>query len=275
MTNRAECIRNVAILGGGQMAEALIRGLLEVDACAADDLLITDLQSERLAFLRREFGVRVTADNAGAVAQADVVVLAVKPQQMEGLLEEIRLQVNPRTLVLSIAAGIQTAWIEQQLGGGIRVVRAMPNLPALVGRAAAALCGGRWADEDDLQRAERILGSVGVVVRVAESDIDAVTALSGSGPAYVCVLVEAMLRAAREMGLNDDAAHTLVHATIAGTAAMLDRGVSSAAELRRRVTSPGGTTAAALDEMKNRRVTESVVAAILAAHRRAGELARR
>lgn len=275
MTNQDERIRNVAMLGGGQMAEALIRGLIDSGACAADDLLVTDLQPERLAYLQREFGVRVTADNAGAVTHADIVILAIKPQQMETLLEEIRLQVNRRALVLSIAAGVQTAWIEQQLGEGIPVVRAMPNLPALVGLGAAALCGGRWADEGDLQRAERILGSVGVAVRVAESEIDAVTALSGSGPAYVCVLVEAMLKAAREMGLNDDTARTLVHATVAGTAAMLERDVSSAAELRRRVTSPGGTTAAALGEMENRRVTESLVAAILAAHRRAGELAKR
>jgi pyrroline-5-carboxylate reductase len=264
-------VNKVVFIGAGNMTEALVKGLTVSGVCKASQILVTDVRPERLAFFENEFHVKGTGDNAAAVAGADVVVLAVKPQLMGEVLAGLKSSLG-KSLVVSIAAGISTAWIESKLGNGVRVVRVMPNTPALVRAGAAAICVGRWAMEEDLVVAETMMAAVGVVVRVTEKDMDAVTALSGSGPAYVFHLMEAMIEAARHAGLDDAVARKLIYATVSGSAKLAEATGIDPAELRQRVTSKGGTTAAALQVLEEKIVYHAYLEAIAAAHRRAREL---
>ena len=264
-------VNKLVFIGAGNMAEALVKGMTASGVCKADRILVTDVRPERLAFFEKEFGVKGTGDNAVAVEGADVVVLAVKPQLMGEVLTGLKSSMG-KSLVVSIAAGISTAWIESKLGDGVRVVRVMPNTPALVRSGAAALCAGRWAMEEDLVVAETMMTAVGVAVRVAERDMDAVTALSGSGPAYVFHLMEAMIEAARHAGLDDAVARKLIYATVSGSAKLAEVTGIDPTELRHRVTSKGGTTAAALQVLEEKIVYRAYLEAIAAAHRRAREL---
>jgi len=259
-------------IGAGNMGEALVRGILKSGLCPPTSIMVTDVWPERIAFFQKTFGVGGSKSNREAVKNADVVVLAVKPQTMSDVLGDLKDAIGQKTLVISIAAGITIARLESQLGDGFRVVRVMPNTPALVQAGAAALCGGRWATEADLQVAERLMGAVGLAVRVKESDIDAVTALSGSGPAYVFYFIEAMLDAARRMNLDERVARQLVYATVGGAAKLITETGVDAAELRQRVTSKGGTTAAAVEVLESRKVADAWVEAVLAAQKRSREL---
>lgn len=259
----------IAFIGAGNMAEALIRGMRPTSAGL---ILATDVRTERLEQLRAAYGIETGSDNATAAAKSDVVVLAVKPQQMSEVLATIRASISDRQLILSIAAGVTTARIERELGGTPRVVRAMPNTPALVGAGATAVCSGRFATEEDLAMAEEILRAVGLVVRVEEKDMDAVTALSGSGPAYIFYMTEAMIAAGVELGLSRETASRLAAQTAFGAGKLLMESGEPPSELRRKVTSPGGTTEAALKVMQQRGFTENVVEAIRAAARRSREL---
>jgi pyrroline-5-carboxylate reductase len=260
----------IAFIGAGNMAEALIRGLLAAKIVPAGQLIVTDVRPERLAFFQTTFGVRGLADNAAAMAAADIVVLAVKPQQMTNVLSALGSRRS--ALVVSIAAGVTTGRIERELGGQPRVVRVMPNTPALVGAGAAGLCRGRFATEEDWVTAEAILGAVGITVRVEESLIDAVTALSGSGPAYVFHVAEAMIQAGVATGLSVDVAKRLTLQTIFGAAKLMVESGEAPEVLRKKVTSPGGTTEAALKVMAERKLVEIFGEAIQAAARRGREL---
>jgi pyrroline-5-carboxylate reductase len=264
-------VNKVVFIGAGNMAEALVKGVTASGVCKADRIFVTDVRPERLAFFEKEFQVKGSADNAVAVKNADVVVLAVKPQMMGDVLAGLKASLG-KSLVVSIAAGISTTWIESRLGDKVRVVRVMPNTPALVRAGAAALCGGRWATEEDLSIAETMMAAVGIAVRVPEKDMDAVTALSGSGPAYVFHLMEAMIEAARHAGLDDVVARKLIFATVGGSAKLAETTGVDPTELRRRVTSKGGTTAAALEVLEEKVVYRAYLDAIAAAHRRAREL---
>lgn len=264
----------IVFLGAGNMAEAIVRGLLRGKAVAPAQVTVTDVRPERLAHFRKRYRVRAEADNHAAVAKASVVVLAVKPQDLRELLRGLRGAVPGGAVVLSIAAGVRTAGIEKLLGRGARVVRAMPNTPALVGAGIAGICKGKKATERDMQVAEAILGTAGLTVRVKESDMDAVTALSGSGPAYVFFIVEAMLEAARHLRVKPETAKTLIHRTIDGAVKLLVETGEEAETLRARVTSKGGTTAAAIEQLAAGGVSDAVVKAIKAAHRRSRELSR-
>lgn len=264
--------KNVVFIGAGNMAEALVRGLLAARLCEPDSITVTDISDERLRHLREAFKVKTSRDNRGAVAGAELVLLAVKPQVLPGVCAELKGGVPARALVVSIAAGIATASLEQWLGLDARVVRVMPNMPALVREGASAFCLGRQAGPEDARLVKSIFKSVGFVVRLEESQMDAVTALSGSGPAYVFALMEALLSAAREMGLDEAVAQSLVNATISGAVRLQETSGLPPAELRRRVTSPGGTTAAAVSVLERGKVMETWVAAILAARNRASEL---
>jgi len=259
-------------VGAGNMAEALVGGMIQSGVCRPNQVVVSDVRADRIAYFARQFGVDGVSGNVPAVKGADIVVLAVKPQVLDAVLAEMGGAIEKGALVVSIAAGVPTSRIEGVLGEGARVVRAMPNTPALVRAGAAALCAGRWATEEDLQTAESLLGAVGVAVRVAEDAMDAVTAVSGSGPAYVFYIVEAMLAAAAHLGLPDGVARQLVYATIGGSARLLTETGIEPAELRRRVTSKGGTTAAALAVLDERKVAAVFAEAIRAAHKRAGEL---
>jgi pyrroline-5-carboxylate reductase len=261
----------IALLGGGKMGAALVGGLLDA-GWDADDLSIAEVDGERRVALEQQFPkVRVVPSAAWAVADADVVVVAVKPNDVPATLETALPALGAETLVLSIAAGVTIATLEA-LAPDRPVVRAMPNTPAVVGAGASAISGGRQARPDHLDLAEQLLGAVGVVVRVGEPALDAVTGLSGSGPAYVFLMAEALIEAGVLVGLPRDIASELVVQTLLGSATLLARDESGPEELRAAVTSPGGTTAAGLRELEAHGVRAAILDAVAAATRRSREL---
>lgn len=259
-------------LGAGNMAEALVSGILASGLRDPAQVTMTDLRPERLEEMRNRFGVRVLEDNAAAVRDAGEIFLCVKPQQMDGVLAPLR-DAAPGALWISIAAGVPCARIENALGGSPRVVRVMPNTPALVRAGAAGVAGGTHASPEDLDTTRVLLECVGVCVEVEEHELHAVTALSGSGPAYAFLLVESMLRGAEELGLDPAKAKTLAVQTLLGSARLLEESGASPAVLRERVTSKGGTTAAALATFDRAGVPEGIVQGVLDAAARSRELA--
>jgi pyrroline-5-carboxylate reductase len=265
--------RDLVFIGAGNMAEALLRGILAADIRSPHQIVLTDLREDRLAELREGFGVRTQTDNAGAVLNAETVLLCVKPQQFDEVLADLKGQIPSDALVISIAAGIPTARIEALLGAGTRVVRVMPNTPALVQHGAAGLAAGRHANAQDVDWAQTLLRAVGQCVEVTEDEIHAVTAVSGSGPAYVFYLMEAMLRAAADLGLDPAVARDLVIQTVEGSARLLRASPETPEVLRSRVTSKGGTTAAAIAVFEQAGVGEALAAGVRAAAHRSRELA--
>ncbi len=252
------------------MGETLVGGLLRVLE-PAPQIVIVEKRAERAAELTALMPVQV-ANADVAIAGADVVILAVKPQDIDGLLASVGTLIQPGALLVSIAAGIRTATIEGHVGSGVNVVRAMPNTPARVGRAVTGVSPGSQCSPEALALSVRLLASVGIVVEVPESLQDAVTAVSGSGPAYVFFLAEAMTAAAEGLGLDPATAKRMVNNTILGAATLLEESDESAQMLRARVTSPNGTTAAAIDSMERLGVGEAVITAIGSAHDRSREL---
>jgi len=261
----------VAILGAGVMGETLLSGLLRAGR-HVDDLLVGEKRSERAAELRERYGV-VTVDNIEAAKTADTLVLVVKPQDMADLLGEISSVVRPGQLVVSLAAGITTAFIESRLPEGIAVVRVMPNTPALVDEGMAAISRGVHCDEPHLAEVESLMASTGRVLRVPERQQDAVTAISGSGPAYLFFVVEAMIEAGVHLGLPRGTASELVIQTVVGSAKLLRETGEHPVVLRERVTSPGGTTAAAIRELEDHKVRAAFLTALEAARDRSRALA--
>jgi len=261
----------VAILGAGVMGETLLSGLVRSGRRAAD-LVVTTRRPERADELVERYGVRAMSNTEAAEA-ADTLVLVVKPQDMAGLVEEIRDHVQPGNLVVSLAAGIPTAFLESRLSEGVAVVRVMPNTPALVDQGMAAISPGRSADAQHLAEAAELLRSCGRVVEVAEKHQDAVTAISGSGPAYIFYVVEAMIEAGVVLGLPRPTATELVVQTLFGAATMIRETGQHPTVLREQVTSPGGTTAAALRTLDDHKVRAAFISAMEAAARRSHELA--
>jgi pyrroline-5-carboxylate reductase len=261
----------VVFIGAGNMAEAIVSGMVADGFCAPEKIIMTDIRPERLTDLEREYGVSTSTDNS-VVKNAEIVVLAVKPQVMMDVLKGIMPVIRKETLIISIAAGIPAAKIEAALGGKRRVVRVMPNTPALVGQGASAIAAGANADEADIEVTETILGCVGLTVRVKEKKLDAVTALSGSGPAYVFYLLEGMLAAADKMGLDKETARRLALKTVEGAARLMEDTGEEADVLRAKVTSKGGTTEAAIRSMDGAGVKDAVIQALLAAQKRSIEL---
>lgn len=261
----------VAIMGAGKMGQALLSGMLRAGS-PTSDLTMTTRRPDRASDLSAHHGVDVV-DNVTAVKSSDTLVLAVKPQDMADLLAEIAEQVSPDQLVVSVAAGITTSFIEARLGDNVPVVRVMSNTPVLVDEAMSAISGGSHAREEHLVRAEALLKSVGRTIRVPESQQDAVTALSGSGPAYFFYLVEAMTDAGILLGLPRAVAHDLIVQTAIGSAVMLRDSGESPQALREAVMSPAGTTIAAIREMEDHKVRAAFLAALAAARDRSRELA--
>jgi pyrroline-5-carboxylate reductase len=260
----------VAILGGGKIGEALLSGLLRGERTPAD-VVVVEKHPDRAGYLADTYAVK-TLDVPEAAAAASTLVLAVKPQDIDALLVELAPVITPQHLVVSVCAGITTGRIESALGSDISVVRCMPNTPALVDEAMTAVAAGRHADEAHLATAETLLGAVGRVVRVPESQLDAVTALSGSGPAYFFYLVEAMIDAGILLGLPRTLAAELIVQTAIGSAKMLRDSGEHPVQLREAVTSPGGTTISAIRELEVHGVRAALLAAIEAAARRSAEL---
>jgi len=261
----------IAVIGAGKMGEALVSGLLKAGT-SPDAIVITERYEERALELSERYGVKAVS-NADAARQATTIVLAVKPQDMDSLLSELAPLVTPERLIVTIAAGITTSAIEKRLAEGVPVVRVMPNTPALVGEAMSAVAAGAHASADHLERAEALFRPVGKVVRLPESQLDAVTALSGSGPAYVFYLVEAMTDAGILLGLPRAIAHELIVQTVVGAAIMLRDSGEHPVALREAVTSPAGTTIAAIRELENHGVRAAFLSALEAARDRSRELA--
>jgi pyrroline-5-carboxylate reductase len=263
-------MQRIAILGGGRIGEALLSGLVSADW---SDIVVTARSEDRVAELRERHGVEATTSNRDAVAGAALVVVAVKPQDIDALLEDIGASLSPGQTVLSVAAAIPTAYIEARIADGVPVVRAMPNAPSVVHEGMAGIAAGSHAGDEQLALAEDVLTHLGRVVRVDESAIDAITALSGSGPAYFALLAEAMIEAGILLGVSREISTTLVVQTMFGTAKQLrDQGMHPV-ELRESVTSPGGTTIAAIRELEQAGVRAAFLNAIQAAMTRARELA--
>jgi len=265
--------RRVAVLGAGTLGEALIAGLISGGWRGPDEIVATGRREERVNELREKLGVEATLSNADAVADAALIVIAVKPQDFDVLLEEIAPVVSPDQTVLSVAAAIPTTAIEERLREGVPVVRAMPNAPAIVHEGIAGMCAGANADEPHLALAEEALLHLGAVVRVPEPYMDAVTAVSGSGPAYFALLAEAMIEAGILLGLGRDVSTQLVVQTMLGSAKLLRDEQMHPVELRERVTSPGGTTIRAVRELEQAGVRAAFLNAIQAAMERSRELA--
>jgi pyrroline-5-carboxylate reductase len=261
----------VAIFGAGVMGETLLSGLIRAGR-PVDDIVVTERRPEKVEELRTKYGVSVVS-NIEAASTADTLVFVVKPQDMGALCDEISAHVRPGAMVVSLAAGITTEFLESHLPTGVPVVRVMPNTPALVDEGMAALSAGEHCDEAHLDEAEALLRAVGKVVRVPEKYQDAVTAISGSGPAYIFYIVEAMIEAGVVLGLPRATASELVIQTVYGAATMLRETGEHPSVLRENVSSPAGTTVAALRELDDHKVRAAFITALEAARNRSQQLA--
>ena len=262
---------STAIIGAGVMGETLLSGLVRAGR-RVDQLMVGEKRAERARELEERYGVAVVS-NRQAAAKADTVALVVKPQDMGDVLDEIAPDLRAGQLLVSLAAGITTSFIESRVPDGVAVVRVMPNTPALVDEGMAAISPGSHCDESHLTEAESLMASTGKVLRIPEKQMDAVTAISGSGPAYIFFVVESMIEAGVHLGLPRATATDLVVQTLVGSAAMLRETGSHPVVLREQVTSPGGTTASALRELEVHRVRAAFLAAMEAARTRSRELA--
>ena len=262
---------STAIIGAGVMGETLLSGLVRAGR-RVDQLMVGEKRAERARELEERYGVAVLS-NRDAAAKADTVALVVKPQDMGDVLDEIAPDLRAGQLLVSLAAGITTAFIESRVPEGVAVVRVMPNTPALVDEWMAAISPGSHCDESHLTEAESLMASTGKVLRIPEKQMDAVTAISGSGPAYIFFVVESMIEAGVHLGLPRATATDLVVQTLVGSAAMLRETGTHPVVLREQVTSPGGTTASALRELEIHKVRAAFLAAMEAARNRSRELA--
>jgi len=261
----------LGVIGAGNMAEALLRGALRANVVDRGKVVVSDPQLPRRRLFTKELGVAAVEDNA-VPAACPRVLLAVKPQTMKQVLDGVSGVVRPEATVISIAAGVRTRFIHDALGQKGRIVRVMPNTPMLVGAGVSALCKGPGAEESDLDWAERLFAACGRTVRVEEPMIDAVTAVSGSGPAYFFYLIEAMVQAGLAEGLGEEVALELAVQTCRGAGELLIRSGEDPQVLRARVTSPGGTTQAAIESLESAGVKKAIVAAVRRAAERSREL---
>jgi pyrroline-5-carboxylate reductase len=264
----------LGILGAGNMAEAIARGVIGSKLLRADQILAADPSAQRRALFSEQLGIRAVEDNRDVARQARMLLLSVKPQQMKDVLGMIGPILRPEALIISIAAGVSSQFIETHLGQGKnwRVIRTMPNTPMLVGQGMVAVARGRNATEADAAEARKLFEAAAEVMDLSEDKLDAVTAVSGSGPAYFFYLVEQMIRAGTAIGLTPAESRKLAIKTCVGAAKMLETSADSPEELRRKVTSPGGTTQAAISHLEQNQVGGQIVEAVKAAARRSREL---
>ncbi|MBU0485242.1 MAG: pyrroline-5-carboxylate reductase [Proteobacteria bacterium] len=262
----------LAFIGGGRMAEALIRGVIEAELIKADQVMVVEPVYERREFLKENYHIQVF-ENSAAIRDCGVVILAVKPQIVGKVLDECRRILDENHLLISIAAGIPLVFLEEKLAGrGCRVIRVMPNTPALIMEGASALSAGSLASDEDLAVAELIFNAVGKSVILLESDLDAVTGLSGSGPAYVFSFIEALIDSGVKVGLSRSVAEVLVLQTVLGSVKLAMETGEHPAQLRAMVTSPGGTTIAGLHAMEKQGFQGIIMDAVEAATKRSVEL---
>jgi pyrroline-5-carboxylate reductase len=264
--------QTIGFLGTGNMAEALIKGLLAAGVVEPKQILGSDPRPERCAELQKRYAIHTTTANADVVRAAEIVVLSVKPQILPKVLEEVAPHLKSSALVISIAAGVPVSAIEPRLPEGTRVVRTMPNTPALVGAGATAIAAGQHAKDDDVEATRRIFDAVGMTVVLEESQLDAVTGLSGSGPAYVFLIIEALSDAGVKMGLSRYNAQALAAQTVLGSAKLLIETNEHPGRLKDMVTSPGGTAIAGLHTLEAGGLRTTLINAVEAATNRSREL---
>ncbi|HEY1559041.1 MAG TPA: pyrroline-5-carboxylate reductase [Kofleriaceae bacterium] len=265
---------SIGFVGAGNMAEAMIRGLVRGGHVAADKIAASGPRRERLDELAKQYGIAVTTDNRDLARRCGLVVLAVKPQIADKVLREIGEELHAGTLVVSICAGIDTEAIEAAVAPGVRVIRAMPNTPALVGAGATAIAAGKLASEADLTTARALFDAVGITVVLEESALDAVTGLSGSGPAYIFLILEALADAGVKVGLSRRTAQRLAAQTVMGSAKLLLETDEHPGKLKDMVTSPGGTAIAGLHTLEQGGLRTTLINAVETATKRARELGR-
>lgn len=266
--------KRIGFIGAGNMAEAMIRGLIGRGLVAPERIIASAPRAARAIELRERWGIEVTAENREVAGVADVVVLAVKPQILLGVLDEIAGEIGD-ALVISLAAGVPLGGIESRLAPGARVIRAMPNTPVVVESGATALAAGSRASASDFELAKRLFDAVGITAIVDESQLDAVTALSGSGPAYVFLMIEALSDAGVKAGLPRAVSQLLAAQTLLGSARLLLETGDHPAKLREMVTSPGGTAITGLYVLEERGLRAAIIAAVEAAAKRSRELGER
>jgi pyrroline-5-carboxylate reductase len=267
--------KKIAFLGTGNMAEALVKGLLRAGTATAEEIVCTEPRAERREEISSRYRVRCIAGNVEAAEEADIVLLSVKPQTMDHLLDEIAPAIDHRKLVISIAAGVPISAIARKLGAGVRIVRVMPNTPALVGAGAAALARGANATEDDLRLARTLFEAVGTAVVVEEHQLDAVTGLSGSGPAYVFLAIEALADGGVKVGLTRPVAMALAAQTVMGAAKLVLETGEHPGLLKDQVTSPGGTAIAGVHALEQGGFRAALMSAVEAATVRSHELGKK
>ncbi len=284
-TQNGKSDRTIGFVGAGNMAEAMISALIRTGTFSPDNILAGDIQPERAAYIEKKYNIRRISDNRHIMDACDIAVLAVKPQQMAGVLEDLAARnafdaVRDRLLIISIAAGIKIDTFEKAVYAGksekekqrIPIIRVMPNTPALVGAGMCAFSVNCHATGGDIDVTRRILGAMGETIQCAEEKMDAVTAISGSGPAYCFYFLESMLAAGETLGLTAEEAFQLTFSTLKGALRLIDVQQASPEDLRRKVTSPGGTTEAAIRVFEENHLKETLISAIMAAARRSREL---
>jgi pyrroline-5-carboxylate reductase len=264
--------KTLGFIGGGNMAAALVKGLLHSKVVPPEKIIVSDVKAERLTQLHEEHGVRTTTDNHALVREADVIVLSVKPQVIDKVLGAIGKEVLPKHLVISVAAGVPVVAIEGRLNDGARVVRSMPNTPATVDAGATAIAAGTHATAEDLEVATALFTAVGRCVTLDENLLDAVTGLSGSGPAYVMLMIEALADGGVKVGLHRDTALLLAAQTVFGSAKLLLETGEHPGRLKDMVTSPGGTAIAGLHTLESGGLRRTLIDAVETATARAAVL---
>lgn len=269
-----ESIGRIGFIGGGNMAEAFIKGLLQ-GGFPTEDILFSEPNDDRRHYIAERYGVQAQADNREVVKAADTIVLAFKPQIVDDVLSEIANSFNSGKLLISILAGVSTRTLESYFRGEQRIVRAMPNTPALVGQGAAGLCPGRFTPREDLAIARKLFETVGTVQMVSEEQMDAVTGLSGSGPAFVYTFIEALADGGVQEGLRRDIAQALAVQTVLGAAMLVKESGEHPALLRDKVCSPGGTTIAAIRVLEERGLRAMMMEAVGRATLRSKELGKK
>jgi pyrroline-5-carboxylate reductase len=266
--------KKIGLIGCGNMGEALLAGLVKNQKFRNEDIFVSEKQEDKLNSLKSRYtGINFTNNNKSTVENSSVIIIAVKPQDIEVLLEEISHFLKTSQLLISIAAGIKISSIEKNIPAGVPVVRVMPNLPALTGEGISAYCTSKAMPTENEEIVEKILGSSGKVIKLEEEKLDAVTAISGSGPAYVFYMLEAMAEAGTSLGLTKEQSKDLSVQTILGAVKMIEQG-EDPATLREKVTSPNGTTEAALKVLFEKKWKEILIEAIKKAEQRSKELSK-
>jgi pyrroline-5-carboxylate reductase len=276
--------KTTGFIGAGNMAEAIIAGMTGTGLFMADSIIACDKSKERLISLEEKYGIRISESNRDVFLKSNIVILAVKPQNMKEVLEEIKpdQKVCDRKIIISIAAGIKTGFIEKILFSGIdenqknlfAVSRTMPNTPGLAGAGITGICFNSSMSEEDIQTVRNIFGSIGKIIPCSEDAMDAVTAMTGSGPAYVFYFIESMMEAGKKLGFTEEESLFLAIETVKGSVKLMESSSESPEILRKKVTSPGGTTEAGIGKMESCGVKKGIVEGVLAAAERSAELSR-